>query len=170
MVSTITESFFLTHFAPWGQECLHSCHWLQLWAANGLSIRFIGYLELSVLLCGKEMSSCWILVLRDTPAAMPSVLGILGMNVTALIKSCLGHMVGLCLIHLFVSQAPGPVLEALHQCHQSADQVPEDPVGTVKVCGPRAVRIPGVVTQLVATTYSQQFSGLPKSSSVYGFM
>lgn len=100
MVSTITESFFLTHFASWGQECLHSCHWLQLWAANGLSICFIGYLELSVLLCGKEMSSCWILVLRDTPAAMPSVLGILGMNVTALIKSCLGHMVGLCLIHL----------------------------------------------------------------------
>ncbi|CAI5669158.1 unnamed protein product, partial [Oreochromis niloticus] len=160
MVSTITESFFLMHFAPWGQERLQSCHWLQLWAANGLAIPYIGYLELSVFLCGNEMPSCGILVVKDPPGATPSVPGILGMNV---IRRCYQELFGAFGISLFnspsVSQAPRPVLEALHQCHQSAAQAPEDPVGTVKVQGPRAVRIPGGVMQLVATTCSQQLSG-----------
>ncbi|CAI5649652.1 unnamed protein product [Oreochromis niloticus] len=160
MVSTITESFFLTHFAPWGQERLQSCHWLQLRAANGLAIPYIGYLELSVLLCGKEMPSCGILIVKDPPGATPSVPGILGMNV---IRRCYQELFGAFGGSLFnspsVSQAPRPVLEALHQCHQSAAQAPEDRVGTVKVQGPRAVRIPGGVMQLVATTCSQQLSG-----------
>ncbi|CAI5651172.1 unnamed protein product [Oreochromis niloticus] len=160
MVSTITESFFLAHFAPWGQERLQSCRWLQLRAANGLAIPYIGYLELSVLLCGKEMPSCGILIVKDPPGATPSVPGILGMNV---IRRCYQEMFGAFGGSLFnspsVSQAPRPVLEALHQCHQSAAQAPEDPVGTVKVQGPRAVRIPGGVVQLVATTCSQQLLG-----------
>ncbi|KAL4007870.1 hypothetical protein ACER0C_001722 [Sarotherodon galilaeus] len=160
MVSTITESFFLMHFAPWGQERLQSCHWLQLRAANGLAIPYIGYLELSVLLCGKEMPSCGILIVKDPPGATPSVPGILGMNV---IRRCYQELFGAFGGSLFnspsVSQAPRPVLEALHQCHQSAAQAPEDRAGTVKVQGPRAVRIPGGVMQLVATTCSQQLSG-----------
>lgn len=45
MVSTVSESFFCQYFEPWGQECLRSCHWLQLRAANGLAIPYIGYLE-----------------------------------------------------------------------------------------------------------------------------
>lgn len=48
MVSTITESSFVQHFAPWGEEKLKSCHWLQLKAANGLEIPYVGYLELDV--------------------------------------------------------------------------------------------------------------------------
>ncbi|KAL4004410.1 P2Y purinoceptor 4 [Sarotherodon galilaeus] len=160
MVSTITASFFLAHFAPWGQEHLQSCHWLQLRAANGLAIPYIGYLELSVLLCGKEMPSCGILILKDPPGATPSVPGILGMNI---IRCCYQELFGAFGGSLFnspsVSQAPRPVLEALHQWHQSAAQAPENPVGTVKVQGPRAVRIPGGVMQLVATTCSQQLSG-----------
>lgn len=48
MVSTVSESFYHQHFEPWGQECLHACHWLELRAANGLEIPFIGYLELDV--------------------------------------------------------------------------------------------------------------------------
>jgi hypothetical protein len=38
MVSTISESFFRQHLEPWGQERLRSCHWLELRAANGLTI------------------------------------------------------------------------------------------------------------------------------------
>lgn len=61
MVSTITESFFLEQFAPWGYDRLQSCHWLQLRAANGLAIPYIGYLELDVELCGKVMPHCvWL--------------------------------------------------------------------------------------------------------------
>lgn len=44
MVSTVTEGFFLQQFEPWGQERLKLCHWLQLKAANGLAIPYIGYL------------------------------------------------------------------------------------------------------------------------------
>ncbi|KAK0141142.1 hypothetical protein N1851_021883 [Merluccius polli] len=62
MVSTIPESFFVEHLAPWGQERLRSCNWLQLRAANGLCIPYIGYLELDVTLCGKVVPGCGILV------------------------------------------------------------------------------------------------------------
>ncbi|CAI5657771.1 unnamed protein product [Oreochromis niloticus] len=106
------------------------------------------------------MPSCGILIVKDPLGATPSVPGILGMNV---IRRCYQELFGAFGGSLFnspsVSQAPRPVLEALHQCHQSAAQAPEDRVGTVKVQGPRAVRIPGGVMQLVATTCSQQLSG-----------
>lgn len=81
MVSTVTESFFLSHFAPWGHDRLRSCHWLQLRAANGLAIPYIGYLELEVQLCGKVMPRCGILLVKDPPGAVSSVPGILGINV-----------------------------------------------------------------------------------------
>lgn len=48
MVSTITESCFLSNFGLWGQERLRSCNWLELQAANGLAIPYIGYLELDL--------------------------------------------------------------------------------------------------------------------------
>ena len=54
MVSTISESFFCRHLEPWGQERLRSCHWLELRAANGLTIPYLGYLELDVQLCGRD--------------------------------------------------------------------------------------------------------------------
>ena len=60
---------------------------------------------------------------------------------------------------LVVSQAPGPVVTALQRCHQSSTQGPGDPTGTVRVRGKQAVRIPGGVMKLVASTCSQGFSG-----------
>ena len=81
MVSTVTEDFFLRQFEPLGQEWLQSCHWLQLKAANGLAIPYIGYLELEVVLCGKIMTHCGILVVKDPAGGPPAVPGVLGMNV-----------------------------------------------------------------------------------------
>lgn len=159
MVSTITESFFLAQFAPWGYDRLHSCHWLQLRAANGLAIPYIGYLELDVELCGKVMPHCGILVVKDPPGIVSSVPGILGMNV---IRQCYRELFGAFGRSLFdspsVSQAPGPVVAALQRCHQSATQVPGTPTGTVRVRGKRAVRIPGGVMKLVASTCPEQFA------------
>lgn len=160
MVSTITESFFLEQFAPWGYDRLQSCHWLQLRAANGLAIPYIGYLELDVELCGKVMPHCGILVVKDPPGIASSVPGILGMNV---IRRCYRELFGAYgpsfVDSPFVSQAPGPVVTALQRCHQSSTQAPGGPTGTVRVRGKQVVRIPGGVMKLVAGTCSQQFSG-----------
>lgn len=82
MVSTIMESCFVQHFEPWGQEQLRSCSWLQLRAANGLSIPYIGYMELEVKLCGRIVTRCGVLVVRDPPGDLCSrVPGVLMMNV-----------------------------------------------------------------------------------------
>ena len=40
-VSTITETFFNQNFQSWGPERLQSCGWLQLKAANHLSIPYL---------------------------------------------------------------------------------------------------------------------------------
>ncbi|KAI3361878.1 hypothetical protein L3Q82_002197 [Scortum barcoo] len=72
MVSTVSESFFRHHFEPWGQERLHSCNWLQLRAANGLAIPYLGYLELEVQLCDKLMPRCGVLVVKDPPGGLPA--------------------------------------------------------------------------------------------------
>ncbi|KAK7921991.1 hypothetical protein WMY93_008893 [Mugilogobius chulae] len=39
-----------------GEERLKACHWLELKAANGLAIPYIGYFELDVAICGKYVS------------------------------------------------------------------------------------------------------------------
>lgn len=82
MVSTITESCFIKHFKPWGQERLKHCQRLQLRAANGLAIPYIGNMELDVELCGKMVTECGVLVVRDPPGGLcAQVPGVLGMNV-----------------------------------------------------------------------------------------
>ncbi|TWW67321.1 Retrovirus-related Pol polyprotein from transposon opus, partial [Takifugu flavidus] len=122
MVSTITESFFRAQFGFWGHDRLQSCQWLQLRAANGLAIPYVGYLELEVELCGKVIPCCGILVVKDPPGASSSP-GILGMNV---IRRCYQELFGVFGSSLFespfVSGAPGPVVAALQKCHQTAVQ------------------------------------------------
>lgn len=121
-VSTVTESFFLTHFQPWGHEKFQACHWLQLRAANGLAIPYIGYLELDVKLCGKFMAHCGLLVVKDPPGGAPHIPCVLGMN---LIRRCYRELFvehGLTLFGLSsVSEAPTPVLEAEVPSSQRAD-------------------------------------------------
>ncbi|XP_077957579.1 uncharacterized protein LOC144406215 [Gasterosteus aculeatus] len=158
MVSTISESFFHQHFEPWGQDRLRSCHWLQLRAANGLVIPYIGYLELEVQLCGKVMPHSGVLVVKDHPGGVPAqVPGILGMHV---IRKCYKELFGQHGLTLFsqpcVSEAPGPIVRALQQCYYA--EVPQDSPGRVKVRGKRVWRIPGGVMKIVAATCSEQFS------------
>ncbi|KAK0136668.1 hypothetical protein N1851_027171 [Merluccius polli] len=160
MVSTISESFFRQNFEPWGQERLQSCHWLQLRAANGLEIPYIGYLELEVRLCGKLMSSCGVLIVRDTPGGVPSqVPGVLGMNI---IRKCYQELFGQHGLALFsqpcVSGSPEPVVQALQQCHCASTKAPQPSPGKVKVRGKRAWRIPGGIMKIVAATCSEAFS------------
>lgn len=65
MVTTITESFFLAHFEPWGKERLNNCGWLQLRAANGSVIPFVGYLELDFVILGRVMHKKGVLIVKD---------------------------------------------------------------------------------------------------------
>lgn len=160
MVSTITESFFQRHFKPWGQEKLQTCHWLQLRAANGLAIPYIGYLELDVKLCDKVVSRCGVLVVKDPPGSISSqVPGVLGMNI---IRRCYRELFGQHGLGLFdlpsVSRAPEPIVQALQGCHQASVKPPQGVSGKVKVRGKKACRIPGGVMKLVTATCSEQYS------------
>lgn len=161
MVSTITESFFLAHFEPLGQERLQSCHWLQLCAANGLEIPYLGYLELDVELCGKCMHNCGVLVGRDPPGCLPAyVPGVLGMNV---ISKCYQELFGQHGPTLFdlpsVSTAPQPVVRALQHCYRAELQPAGKTSGPVKVGGRRPWRVPGGTIKMVAATCSEQYVG-----------
>lgn len=138
MVSTITESCFRESFEPWGQDRLLSCHWLQLRAANGLSIPYIGYVELDVELCGRVVPKCGVLVVRDPPGGIGAQApGVLGMNI---LGRCYQELFGQHGSSWFkspaVSHAPQSVLQALQFCHQVGIQQSSKSIGKVKVRGP----------------------------------
>lgn len=78
MVSTITESCFRLKFEPWGQNRVCPCRWLQLRAANGLEIPYIGYVELDIELCGKLIEGSGVLVVQDPPGGNYDIPGVLG--------------------------------------------------------------------------------------------
>ena len=85
MVTTVTESFFRQHVQPQTTETMQPCDWLQLKAANGLAIPYLGYLELDLEVLGKTLPKIGVLVVRDALDATTrqqkiSVPGLLGMN------------------------------------------------------------------------------------------
>lgn len=162
MVSTITESFFHKHFEPWGSDKLQTCNWLQLRAANGLAIPYIGYLELEVELVDKTMLQCGVLVVKDTPGdSVPHLPGVLGMNVISKCYRELFGQHGSALFNLPVlSQVSEPVRQALQQCHQASVKASSGAPGIARVGGKRACRIPGGMMKLVASTCSQKYSGM----------
>ncbi len=43
------------------------CQWLQLHAANGTLILYVGYIELDIELCCQVIPGCGVLVVRDAP-------------------------------------------------------------------------------------------------------
>lgn len=160
MVSTVTETFFVRHFEAQGLDRLRSCQWLQLRAANGLSIPYVGYLELEVDLCGKTLPGCGILVIKDLPGTTGSrVPGVLGMNV---LGRCYRELFGQHGPALFevtsVLHAPPPVKEALQQCHQVEVELPSGQPRRVKVRGGRACRVPAGSMKFVPSTCSAIYS------------
>ncbi|XP_026064099.1 uncharacterized protein LOC113047063 [Carassius auratus] len=160
MVSTITESWFRKYFEPWGPDRLKSCQWLQLRAANGLSIPYIGYMELDVELCGQVISECGVLVVRDPPGGIcDQVPGVLGMNV---LSRCYQELFGQHGPALFESavtvEAPSFVMQALQYCHRLEDQGSARHPGPVRLRGRESCRIPGGTMKFVAATCSEQYA------------
>ena len=161
MVSTISESFFRQHFQTGVQGKLQPCQWLQLQAANGLPIPYLGYVELEVTLCGRSLPECGLLVVKDPPAGgSPHSPGILGMNVLRRCYSTLFGQHGNALFDLpTVTGAPQSVVQALQKCHRTSLAPPLKVTGRVKVLGRKACRISGGTMQIVPATCSAQYSG-----------
>lgn len=160
MVSTITESCFRQHFEPWGRDRLHGCQWLQLRAANGLAIPYIGYLELDVELCGRLVIGCGVLVVRDPPGGLSvDVPGVLGMNILSRCYQELFGQHGTALFDLpVVTQFPN-VSRAFQYCQHVGVNDHSEQVGGVRMRGSRVQRIPGGTIKWVATTCSAQYDG-----------
>lgn len=156
MVSTITESCFRSGFEPWGQDQLQSCRWLQLRAANGLEIPYIGYIELDVELCGRIVSKCGILVVRDPPGGGSSIPGILGMNILSRCYHELFGQYGPTLFELPLVTQDAELVQAFQTC-QKVDGVLTCG-GNVKIRGRRVCRIPGGTLKFVTATCASVFS------------
>lgn len=147
MVSTITEEFFIEHFQSQGEAKLRQCNWLQLKAANGLGIPYIGYLELDVNVLNKSLPAMGVLVVKSPPDShlkerKKAVPGLLGMNV---IRRCYHELfvqLGPNLFNLpqLTSTTPG-WKEALTQCHSIESLNEEGYLGVAKVTG-RSLCIP----------------------------
>ncbi|KAK0134422.1 hypothetical protein N1851_030008 [Merluccius polli] len=159
MVSTITETFFYEHFEQIGHNSIQPCHWLQLRAANGLAIPYVGYTESDVELCGKLMPSCGILVVKDPPSGLNSkVPGVLGMNILSKCYQEFFEQYGQSLFEVpSLTQAPTSLLQAFQRCHQVETQ-PSTNLGRVKARGGRACRVPGGSMMLVPSTCSAQYA------------
>uniref|UniRef100_A0A671U0X9 Gypsy retrotransposon integrase-like protein 1 n=1 Tax=Sparus aurata TaxID=8175 RepID=A0A671U0X9_SPAAU len=157
MVTTIFESFFTQHF----QNAPKSCCWLQLRAANGLEIPYVGYVELDVTVLGKVVPQRGILVVKDPPGQAPpsNFPGVLGMNV---IRECYHQLFSQHGSELFdlplVQQAPPSWQQALQHCHQTQAHAARVTKGLVRVRGRRPVTIPGGTVEWVTATCASHFS------------
>lgn len=160
MVSTLVESFFVQHF----KDKLQQCKWLQLRAANGLDIPYVGYAELTVEVLGKVIPQRGWLVVKDPPGQLspPLVPGVLGMNV---IRECYTELFGQHGSSLFdlppVVHASLPWRHALQHCHRVQLNSRPPKTGVAKVRGRRPIHIPGGTVKLVAATCSPQFCDAP---------
>lgn len=156
MVSTVAESFFFQHF----NEQLHSCKWLQLKAANGLDIPYLGYAEVDVEVLGKVIPNKGILVVKDTPdlQTKTNIPGVLGMNIISECYDLLFSQHGDSLFSLpCVQQAPKVWQQALQFCHDTPSSV-RPSTGMARIRGRYSVHVPRGAMKLVAATCSQHLS------------
>lgn len=137
-------------------ESPHACQWLQLKAANGLDIPYIGYVELDVQVLGKVIPKRGILVVQSsqTPSPTTCVPGVLGMNI---IRECYSELFGQYGSDLFnlpqVAQAPDVLQQALQFCHQIQSVRTG---GLARVRGRCSVSVPAESVKFIAVTCAQQ--------------
>lgn len=156
MVSTVSESFFSSHFHDVPREC----SWLQLRAANGLDIPYSGYVELDVEVLGTAIPKRGILIVKDSGSAPTTgAPGVLGMNIIRACYDDLFQQHGPALFdQAAVQQAPQILQQALQSCHQAQARDHGRSHGVAKVRGRYPVYIPGGTVKLVATTCSQHLA------------
>lgn len=161
MVTTVTQAFFEKHLKPQTAEQLKACNWLQLTAANGLDIPYLGYVELDVEVLGKVLPRMGILVVKDPPDPLVRrrknvVPGLLGMNI---INRCYDELFKEHSNHLFsapqVKQGGKGWEGALSQCQQLGQILQTGRVGEAVSLPGRATRIPAGSLRFVQATCKQ---------------
>lgn len=85
MVSTVTESFYRKFIEPLGTLLIQNS-FIQLKAANGLEIPYIGYIEVDVHYHGNILKQRGLLIVKDstddsTQKRKEAVPGVIGMNI-----------------------------------------------------------------------------------------
>ena len=80
-VSTIKETFYRTHLAQTENHLQEPNNWLTIRAANGLTVPYVGYLELDIEVCGVVVPKRGVLVVKDNDERKGDVCDLLGTNV-----------------------------------------------------------------------------------------
>lgn len=155
MVTTITESFFHSHFKSLGEEALKECSWLQLKAANGLEIPYIGYFEIDMLVLGHTIPRRGVLVVKDPGKGVlhrgrALTPGLLGMNVISQCYHELFEQYGSALFSASsVKQAEPGWRDALLECQRAENAHTAGFIGHVRVQTDYPLQIPAGTLRLV---------------------
>lgn len=138
-VSTISESFFDRFMRSQGVT-LQEIRYLNLRAANGIEIPYVGCLETDVTVNGHVFKDQAIFIVKDNPF-VGDIPGILGMNI---LQHCNSHNVisGLTVPH---------VNRDLHACNR-IQAGPSGQIGFVKLSSKKPVNIPPK-SEVVVTGY-----------------
>ena len=80
-VSTITETFYRAHLAQTENHLQNPNNWLTIRAANGLTLPYVGYIELDIEVCGVVVPKRGVIVVNDSGERKGDMCGLLGTNV-----------------------------------------------------------------------------------------
>lgn len=147
--------FFYEHFNS-SVEQLQECRWLQIKAANGLEVPYLGYLEIDIQVLGKIQPRIGVLVVQNssityTKFQKSKVPGLLGMNVISQCYDELFQQHGSTLFHAPLVRSAGKAWkQAFTDCQQLDRLPPTSCLGKAKVAGRTSVRIPAGSTKFVS--------------------
>ncbi|KAI7789405.1 hypothetical protein IRJ41_007459 [Triplophysa rosa] len=146
--------FFFQHFQQLAPDVLKKCGWLQLKAANGLDIPYVGYFETDVNVLGRILSKQGILVVKDAENVASKkkelVPGLLGMNIIGQCYNILFEEHGAALFSVpQVKFAESGWKDALLQCQRTNDPSWSGFIGHVRVKAKHPVQIPAGTMRLV---------------------
>ncbi|XP_041967264.1 uncharacterized protein K02A2.6-like [Alosa sapidissima] len=160
MVTTVTESFFRQHVQSQTNETMQPCDWLQLKAANGLAIPYLGYIELDLEVLGKVLPKIGVLVVTDaldptTRQQKTTVPGLLGMNAISRCYQELFEEHGQDLFHCpLIQTAESGWKRALSECQILERLSSSGCIGKAVVQPGPALRIPAGCLKFVHATCS----------------
>ena len=148
-VSTITETFYRTHLAQTENHLQDPNNWLTIRAANGLTVPYVGYLELDIEVCGVVVPKRGVLVVKDSDERKGDVCGLLGTNV---------------LCHV-------PAMSDALRSMTDAEDTPQDVARIVRVAGCRLIFVPAHSTMAIpARGYCRSGTAIvePLSTAITG--
>ena len=126
-VSTITETFYHTHLTKTENQLQNPNNWLTIRAANGLTVPYVGYVELDIELCGVVVPKRGVLVVKDSGERKGDVCGMLGTNV---------------LCHV-------PAMSEALRSMAEAEDTTQDVARIVRVAGCRPIFVPAHSTMAI---------------------